>query len=97
MIVAVASLRQLLSLPNLGMPGVGRVEVRLDLEDAWREVLANPELLGVLAAKLGLPLIATCRRKAEGGCFEGHEDARMAVLRRAACTARTGSGCRRGE
>ncbi|MBV6514723.1 MAG: Shikimate dehydrogenase (NADP(+)) [Planctomycetes bacterium] len=87
MIVAVASLRQLLALPNLGMPGVGRVEVRLDLEDAWREVLANPELLGVLAARLGLPLIATCRRKAEGGRFEGHEDARMAVLRRAAAQA----------
>jgi len=85
MIVAVASLSQLLvATPPTLQSGVGRIEVRLDLDGAWREFVSNPSVLGVAMNRFEQPFIATCRRTKEGGQFEGHEDARLAVLKRAA-------------
>ncbi|AQU04179.1 type I 3-dehydroquinate dehydratase [Dehalococcoides mccartyi] len=55
--------------------GAAFYELRLDLlDESWREA----------AAMLDKPFMATCRRSAEGGSFNGSEEERIGLLEKAA-------------
>lgn len=58
--------------------GADVVEVRLDALDE------RPASLRGLVGDLGVPVIATCRSREEGGAFDGGEDERIAWLEEAA-------------
>jgi 3-dehydroquinate dehydratase/shikimate dehydrogenase len=57
-------------------PGVGAVEIRLDM-------MAEPDVERIVEAR-DRAVIATCRSAAQGGFWEGEEAARLALLRRGA-------------
>lgn len=65
------------------------VELRLDIGNAWRQVLDDPSLLAErvnafrsAGTKVAPPpvMIATCRREQDGGAFEGNEPDRIDAL-----------------
>ncbi|MCC6573053.1 MAG: type I 3-dehydroquinate dehydratase [Planctomycetes bacterium] len=58
-------------------------EVRLDLEDAWLDVLADAKAALEPLRAPGRNLIATCRRRDDGGAFTASDDQRRAVLKAA--------------
>ncbi len=84
MIVAVASLKDLRdALANPRHVAHSRevwFEIRLDLDDVWLEVLADPvATLGPLRAP-GRVLVAACRRREDGGAYAASPEQRRKLL-----------------
>ena len=70
---------EILSQAEEAAPHADRLELRLDLLSAQAR-----DGVDRLLTRLPLPTIATCRRRSDGGGFEGSEEERVALLRRAA-------------
>lgn len=91
MIVAAASLRDLraaLANPqHVAHKHAVWFELRLDLDDAWLEVLADARAALEPLRAPGRVLIATCRRRDDGGAFTASNSQRREVLRAAAAFA----------
>jgi 3-dehydroquinate dehydratase/shikimate dehydrogenase len=62
---------------------LGEVDRRADLVELRLDRVSRPQVAGLVAAA-PLPAVATCRRRADGGAFEGDESERAARLEAAA-------------
>jgi molybdopterin-synthase adenylyltransferase len=76
--IAADSESELVRLSLEASGGADGIELRVDS-------IARPDLsrLREEVGKLGKPILLTCRSRREGGAFEGDEDERLALLRRA--------------
>ena len=69
---------------TLRHPAIDMVEWRLDAYIDRYSIEETTEALALLSAPARHPVLATNRPKREGGAFEGSEEARLEILRKAA-------------